>query len=178
VAAFFLVAVTVPRWTVPEPNHDLLVRIQHYGPTPVTAVISVDVEDGAVVASARPAAREQYAPRWVLLLVDPVAQSVREIALGVPLDMAQDATPIRMPVEALRGLSVVAGPVAPDGYRVQPMATDGRGVVGGLFGMGRVGPRVVIAKQGRVVRIDMPQMELDPYGPVTVVGWVASPKSR
>jgi hypothetical protein len=178
VAAFFLVAVTVPRWTVAAPNHDLLVRVQRYGGPPSATALDLQVENGTVVTTVRPVPKDSYPSRWTLLLVDPLAQSVREIPLDVPTDMAADAPPLRRPVAGLAGVTVSADPVAPDGYRLQPPPTRGPGILGGIFGMGRSEPRMVLVKQGRTVRIDVPQAEMDPYGPVHVVGWVIAPKSR
>jgi hypothetical protein len=149
--------------------------VQRYGGPPLTVATEVAVADGAVVVTARPVPKDQYPQRWALVLVDPVAETARDIELGAPTQMASDAEPLRMPVAALEGVRVSADPVAPDGYRLQPPSTGGRGV---LFGMGRPRPRVVLVKQGRVVRIDLPPSDTDPFGPIQVVGWVVSPKSH
>jgi hypothetical protein len=100
---------------------------------------------------------------------------MRAIPVNAPETMEAGAQPIELTVEGLAGLQLSADALAPDGYRLQQTPYGGVGLVGGLFGMGRRRPlRVAIAKNGRTVSIDVPEQDVNPYGPVHLVGWVVS----
>jgi hypothetical protein len=173
VAGFFLLASAVPRWTVALPAHDLLIKVERPWTSPPTVAVDFAVRDGRVVATVRPLGPQGYAQRWTLYLVNPGAGSMRAIPVNVPETMEAGAPPVQVTVDELVGLQVSADAVAPDGYRLQERPYGGGGLVGGLFGMGRRRPlRVALANNGRTVSIDVPEQDVNPYGPVHLVGWV------
>lgn len=172
VAAFFLLASAVPRWTVPAPTYDLLVRVERPWNRPPVVALDFTVRNRRVVVTARPPATPGYAERWALFLVNADAGTMRAIPVNEPETLAAGASPIEVKVQELVGLQVSAEAVAPDGYQLRQQSYGGRGLVGGLFGMGSRRPRVSLAKGGRVVSIDMPEQDVNPYAPVQLVGWI------
>lgn len=172
VVLFFAAANAVPRWTVPDPRYDALVRAR--GPyTSTNRWLSVDfsVRDGQVEASVRvlPATAYIEAPR--LLLIDHTTMGAREIPVNVPADMREGDPARTIVVDALAGRHVVADLTAPDGYRVEARSQRGPGLMGELFGMNRYGMDAALVNKGRVVGINLPA----PYeyqSPVTFVGWI------
>lgn len=172
VAGFFLLASAVPRWTVPPPAHDLLVKVERPWTSPPTVGVDFAVRDGRVVATVRPLGPQGYAQRWTLYRVDPDAGSMRAVQVNAPETMEAGATPLEVTVDSLVGLRVSADAVAPDGYRLQERSLGGGGLVGGLFGMDRRRPRVAVAKNGRTVSLALPEQDVNPYGPVHLVGWI------
>lgn len=172
VAGFFLLASAVPRWTVAPPTYDLLVRVERPWNTPPVVALDFTVRNGRVVVTARPPSTQAYVERWALFLVDPDVGSMRAIPVNAPETMEAGAPPVEVEVRELAGLQVLAEAVAPDGYRLQQPSYGGRGLVGGLFGMGSRRPRVALAKSGRVVSIDAPEQDVNPYAPVQFVGWI------
>jgi hypothetical protein len=174
VAGFFLVASAVPQWTVPAPAHDLLVKVERPWTNRPTVSVDFAVRDGRVVTTVRPWGEAGYSERWTLYLVNPDAGSIRAIPVNAPDKMEAGAPPIEVTVDGLAGLQVSPDAVAPDGYRLQDRSYGGGGLVGGLFGMGRRRPRVAVAKNGRTVSIDVPEQDVNPYGPVRLVGWIVS----
>jgi hypothetical protein len=171
VAGFFLLASAVPRWTVPPPTYDLLIRLEQPWSKPRTVAVDLAVREGKVVATARPVPAQSYEQRWALYLVDPDGGSMRAIPTNAPETMEAGAPPREWVVEGLAGLQVSADAVAPDGYRLQQSAAGGRGLVGGLFGMGRRQTRVALVNRGRVVSIDTPEQNVNPYA-IGLVGWI------
>ena len=173
VAGFFLLASAVPRWTVPPPTHDLLIRVQQVFGKP-KVMLDFAVRDGRVVATVRPLPAQAYFERWSLYLVDVDAGSARPIPVTVPESMEADAQPLELPIDAVAGLQVSSEAVAPDGYRFQERSPGGQGLVGGLFGMGRRRPRITLVNKGRVVSFELPDQDSNPYASAQLVGWIVS----
>ncbi len=172
VAGFFLLASAVPRWTVAPPTYDLLVRVERPWNQPPVVALDFTVRNGRVVVTARPLSTPGYTERWALFLVDVDGGSMRAIPVKAPETMEAGAPPVEVEVQDLVGLQVSADAAAPDGYRLQQQTYGGRGLVGGLFGMGSRRPRVALAKSGRVVSIEAPEQDVNPYAPVQLVGWI------
>jgi hypothetical protein len=181
VALLFMLATAIPRWTVPPPQHDLLLRAERpYATPPPDVSVEFSVTDGRVQAVVRPLARPEnpnlgipYAQRWALLLLDHATMRVREIPLDLPRTLPPDETRT-VAVEALSDRRVVPGDVAPDGYKVTSLnAGGGGGIVGELFGMNRrYSHGIAVGKEGRTVELDLPSPFGDSYGVIFPIGWM------
>jgi len=171
VVLLFLVASAIPRWTVPPPAYDLVLRLG--GQYDAARRISVEyaVRDGRIEALVRPLAANGYPQVPSLVLVDHASMHAREIPVPLPVTMAESDPPRTILVEALAGRRVLAQAVAPDGYEFQLRTRRGPGLVGDLFGMNRYDQSSALVKGGRVVSIVLPAASPYQY-PVHAVGWV------
>jgi hypothetical protein len=171
VVGFFLLSSAIPRWRVPPPAYDLLIRAGEYEQTTQRVSIDLDVRDGAVQATVRAVAPTVYVQRSTLWLFDHKTMKPRRIPIDVP-DLKEGDPPKTFPVAALAGHRVITTPNAPDGYELRtPLDRGGPGIVGDIFGMRRHSPRVAIVNGGRVVSIELPT-PYEYYSPVYFVGWV------
>jgi hypothetical protein len=187
VAALFLAAMAIPTWTVPLPQHDLVMSIERWDSTPAEVFVTFVVRGGrleadlrGVVKPADPAVGVSYPQRWALLLFDHEAMRVRELPLDLPQSLGQGETRT-VPIEALAGRRILPGGDAPDGYRVSSLNTGSRGggIVGDLFGMNRRYRRgVAVSKNGRTVELELPGTHRDSYGAIHTIGWVQDVGSR
>ena len=180
VAALFLLATAIPRWTVPPPQHDLLLRIAKYEPGENRLRLDFVVQDGRLEIVGRPvpgldqSGNVPYVERWALLLLDHRSMQVREIPFKLPQPMA-DGELRTVAIDALAGRRVIAGDTAPDGYKVSSLNAGGGGggIVGDIFGMNRSYRRgVAIAKGGRTVQLELPPPHRDSYESIVTIGWV------
>jgi len=181
VAVLFILATAIPPWTVPAPQHDLVLRMDNYGQPPPEVFVEFAVRDGRLEADVRPVVRPEnpnmgitYPQRWVLLLFDHKAMQVRELPVDLPrtLPPGESRTVV---IDALAGRRVVSGDTAPDGYKVTSLNTGGGGgIVGELFGMNRrYRHGVAIGRDGRTMELDLPAPYRDSYGVIAPVGWTA-----
>jgi hypothetical protein len=189
VAGFFLLATAVPRWTVPLPQHDLVLQVERpYQDNPARVDVASSVDGGRVQATARLAPKDTYTRRWALLRFDHTTLKLKEIPVAVPNDLKTDEARTFV-VEALAGVRVTGEARAPDGYELTTWTSGSGGLVGELFGMGRSRRTPSLVNRGRAVPLDLPSPFEVWYGwPVTVIGWVvgegtasppaASPGSR
>jgi hypothetical protein len=180
VAALFLVAMAIPRWTVALPQHDLVMSIERWDSTPSEVFVTFVVRDGRLEADLRPFAKPAnpaigpvYPQKWALLLFDHQAMEVRELPLDLPKSLAEGETRT-VPIEALAGRRIVPGGDAPDGYKVSSLNTgSGGGIVGEVFGMNRRYRRgVAVAKSGRTVELELPAPHRETYGTIQTIGWI------
>ena len=175
VGAFFFVATTIPRWTVPPPEYDLVLRVTRpYDGTRTGVVVDFAVRDGRVEATVRPPTpTNPYSEPVALLLFDHETMTVREIPLEIPTHMAEGDPPRTIVVEALSSRRVSPQTSAPDGYALQNRSGGRPGIVGDIFGMGGYRPIAVVTNRGRMVELDLPAAYRTPYqSPVYHVGWV------
>lgn len=180
VAGLFILASAVPRWTVPPPSYDLLLKATRpYNHPPATVLVDFNVRNGRVEATLSPPVPNGYAQQWVLLLFDHETMNVEEIPIDLPAAMAQGEPPRTIVVESLSAARVSAQTAAPDGYELQTRSSGSPGIVGDLFGMGRYRQTAALVNQGRVVGLNLPSPYGDPYQPlVSSVGWVLDQGSR
>ena len=172
IAAFFVAASAIPRWTVPAPAHDLVLRAARYDSSPAGVVVDFAVRSGRVEADVRSAPPHSYPQAWMLFLFDHETLEVREVPLELPASLPEGETRTVV-VDALAGRRVSAMTTAPDGYELTASTGGGAGLVGDLFGMGRNRQRVFLARDGRVVSLDLPSPYRNPYiSPVYAVGWI------
>ena len=172
VVAFFLLATAIPRWTVPPPAYDLVLRVgkPYDQPRPEIAV-EFKVDDGRVVASVRPVQKDQYVPSWSLVRFDHQTLNLQEIPVKLPDRLAPDSPPQTIVVDALAGQRILEQAKAPDGYELRTDTNrGGAGLMGDLFGMRGYDQRVVLVNKGRVVTLPLPSGYQ--YAPVTAVGWL------
>jgi hypothetical protein len=172
VVGFFLLATAVPRLRVPPPQFDLLFRANRpYDGRGTAFLLEFDVRDGRVVAVVRHAPEHTYSPRPGLLIFDHRTMEVREVDVDVPPPPGKDAPPVIVPVEALADRKVVAQTRAPDGYEINTRSDGGPGIVGELFGMRRYQTRPALAREGRVIPLELPAAYEPTYG-IEPIGWM------
>jgi hypothetical protein len=172
VVAFFLLATAVPRWTVPPPAYDLLVRV----PRPFDAArrrvaVELNVRDGRIEATARGLPSDAFSQIPVLFLYDHRSGNVREIPIPLPETMVVDETRT-ISVDAAPGRRVVAETRAPDGYSLESRNSNSTGIVGDVFGMHRYNSGMVLLNRGRVIPIVLPPPYDSQYYGMTAVGWI------
>ena len=173
VAGLFILASAVPRWTVPPPSYDLLLKTTRpYSQQPATVLVDFNVREGRVEATLSPIVQNTYGQPWALLLYDHETMNVEEIRIDIPAAMAQGEPPRTIVVDSLAARRVSPQSTAPDGYEFQTRTNGSPGIVGDLFGMGRYRQTAALVNRGRVVAIDLPS-PYDVYqSPVSSVGWI------
>ena len=178
VAALFMLATAIPKWTVPEPQHDLVLKVDDYKQPEV--IVEFVARDGRLEADVRPVVRPDnpnvgvpYNQRWSLLLFDHTTMSIREVPVDLPKTLPPGETRTIV-VDALAGRYVTSETVAPDGYQVTSLSTGGSGgIVGELFGMNRsYRRRIAVGRNGRTIELDLPAPHRDSYGSVVAIGWI------
>jgi hypothetical protein len=179
VAGFFVLANAIPRWTVADPEYDLVLRaVRYYDAPPARLAVDYAVRDGRVEASVRPAAPNAYVQPWSLFLFDHTTMAVREVPVTLPDSLAEGESRTIV-VQALAGRHVSDASTAPDGYQLTTRNGGGGGLVGDIFGMGRYRQRVGLEKGGRVIPIEMPApFETSYASTIVTVGWIVDPNSR
>jgi hypothetical protein len=176
VVAFFLAASAIPRWTVPPPQYDLLVKAGHYAnPQPSMHVDFVVTDDG-VQAQLRAVAASAYPQHTRLFLADHATGQLREVPVRLPDGLKADDLPRDLMVESLAGRRVLTSAEAPDGYRFDTRTRRGPGLLGDLFGMRRYDAGLVLVHRGRVVPLSPPAGH-EYLSPVTPLGWIV-PEGR
>ena len=178
VVALFLAATAIPRWRIPPPAYDVVLRV----PGPFDQArprVAVDfaVRNGRVEATVRPIPATGYPQLASLFLVDHATGDVQRLAVDVPQDMGENDPPRTFPIEALAGRRVLDQTRAPDGYELQTRTHGSPGIVGDLFGMHRYDARAALVKDGRVVPIALPP----PYeyqASVSAVCWLNPREAR
>jgi hypothetical protein len=177
VVGFFMLSSAIPRWTVPPPAYDLVLRaVDLYNQTPARAAVDFDVRDGKVEATVRPVAANAWGQRSKLFLFDHATMSVREIPLQLPDDLdnlTEGDPPRRIVVDALVGRQVVQQAIAPDGYQLESPSGRGPGIVGDIFGMHRYESQASLVNKGRLIPIVLPPPFQNNYGSFPyAVGWL------
>jgi hypothetical protein len=175
VVGFFLISTAIPRWTVPPPAYDVLLRADTYDRTPARVIVDFVVRDGQVFATARAAGEHAYPARTVLWLFDHTTLRVREIPLEVP-EIAPGDPPRTFAVAALERVRVQTQPTAPDGYELRSQSHGSPGLIGDLFGMRRYRGTVSLANNGRVIPIALPPPH--EHETPSLVGWVVEGGGR
>ena len=173
VVGLFLLSTAIPRWTVPPPEYDLLLRANGpYNRTPQRVAVDFSVRNGQVVATVRTTPENTYPPPATLFLFDHRTSQTRTIPFEIP-NVTESTSPMTVPVEALHGWTILDQPVAPDGYTFDSRTQRGPGIVGELFGMNRYDTQASITKDGRVVPIRTTSTSGDLSG-LSVLGWVTN----
>jgi hypothetical protein len=175
VIAFFLVATAIPRWTVPPPAYDLVLRVaKPYEQRPQVSV-EFKVDDGRIVAFVRPVQKDQYVQSWSLVRFDHQTSNLQEIPVKLPDSLAPDSPPQTIVVDGFATKRVLEQTKAPDGYELRTDTNrGGAGLMGDLFGMRGYDQRVVLVNRGRVITLPLPSGYQ--YAPVNAVGWLTDPQ--
>jgi hypothetical protein len=178
VVVFFILSTAIPRWTVPPPAYDLVLRMDGaYDPAAQKVLVSYQVRDGRVEAVVRPAPPNSYQAASPLFLFDHTTMNVREIPVDLPAEVSENDPPQTIVVRALSGRRVVADAKAPDGYAFEHRSRSGPGVVSEVFGMNRYDTTAALVNKGRVVPIELPVRFRFPSS-AYAVGWVLEETSR
>ncbi len=172
VVAFFLAASAIPRFIVPPPAYDLLVRTDDLSQANPRIHAEFNVRGEKVEATFRVAPANTYQLRSVLFLFDHTTLTVREVPIELPDNFVEGDPPRTIVIEALAGREALAPPIAPDGYRVEERGQRGPGLIGDLFGMGRYDSSASLVNRGRVIRIALPAPFQENYSRVYTVGWL------
>jgi hypothetical protein len=173
VVGFFLVATVIPRWVVPPPAHDLLLRSNRiYDGSRISISVEFQVRDGRVEATVRPMSPNTYSSLPALWLFDHKTMTIRQVPLDLPDRMSEGEAPRTIVVEALAGRRVLAQSQAPDGYEIKTRRSNGgSGLIGEIFGMRRYDTGVSLVCRGRVIRVPVPP-PVEYQTPMYAVGWV------
>jgi hypothetical protein len=173
VVAFFLLSTALPRWMVPPPTYDLLIRATDtYNQTNPRLMVDFDVRGGKAMVTFQALPANGFGLRAKLYLWDHATMSAREIPVEVP-DNLVEGDPRTVVVTTLAGREVLAEPKAPDGYQLQSRSQSGPGLVGELFGMNRYDSQGVLVNKGRVIPLELPAPFQSAYAsPVSAVGWL------
>lgn len=174
VIAFFLVATAIPRWLVPPPAYDLVVRVgKPYDGTRMTVATQFRVRDGQLEAVVKPLGKDVYEANWALFVFDHTTLNLTQVPVRIPDTLPADSPPQTVTVDALAGRRILEQTVAPDGYQLRSdAARGGPGIVGDLFGMRSYDRNAALINKGRVVPIPLPST-YQYLSPVTAIGWIA-----
>jgi hypothetical protein len=178
VAGFFILATAVPRWTVADPEYDLVLRVaRSYDAAPAKVAVEFSVRNGQVQATVQRAPANGYTQPWSLFLFEHETMSVREIPLDLPTDLGEGESRT-LTVDALASRRIDTAVAAPDGYELMMHSSGGGGLVGDIFGMGRYRQTLALVNQGRVVPIVLPTAYQTYSSPAYPLGWVMNDVRR
>jgi hypothetical protein len=175
VGAFFVVASAIPRFTVPGPAFDLVLRAgRPYDSVPSQVAVDFSVRDGQVLATVRAIPKEQgYVQRFGLLYLDHTTLAAREIPLDLPASLEPGEESRTVVIDGLSKVRVSAQTTAPDGYKLEHSTSGSPGIVGDLFGIGRYRYSAALVNRGRIIRIELPSPYQEPYQSTPfAIGWV------
>ena len=134
VAALFVLATAIPTWTVPLPQHDLVLRIDHYQSPPPDVFVEFAVRDGRLEADVRPVVtpgESEYGHHLSATTGRCCCSTTRRGSCAKSrcrsaARRCRRARSRTVVVEALAGRRMVAGDTAPDGYQVASLNTRRR----------------------------------------------------
>jgi hypothetical protein len=173
VVVFFLVATAIPRWTVPPPAYDLVLRVGKPYEQPPQVSVEFKVTEGQLQAIVRPLQKDRYAQAWALYRFDHRSLNLQEIPVRIPDSLPADSPPQTIVVDALAGRRLIEQAKAPDGYELRTDANrGGAGLMGDLFGMHGYDQSVVLVNRGRVVTLPLPS-GYQYLSPVSAIAWLA-----
>jgi hypothetical protein len=173
VVAFFLLSTALPRWTVPPPAYDLVLRADGgFDGVRTTVAVDFTVREGRIEAIARYLPAESYRQPVDLFLFDHDTMAVTRIPVDVPDRLEESDSPRTITIDALAGRRVIAEDRAPDGYHLENRSDRGPGLVGEVFGMRRYGSNVVLVNGSRVVTIGFPSDRFVYPSSVRAIGWL------
>jgi hypothetical protein len=175
VGVFFVVASAIPRFTVPGPAFDLVLRAgRPYDSVPSKVSVDFSVRDGQVEATVRAIPKDQgYMQRWGLLYLDHHTMAMREIPLDLPTSLEPGEESRTVVIDGLSNVRVSAQTTAPDGYKLEHNTSGSPGIVGDLFGIGRYRQSAALVNRGRIIRIELPSPYQEPYQSMPfAIGWV------
>ena len=110
IVGLFLLTTAIPRWTVPPPAYDLLLRTSEYEQPNSAVFVDFVVRGERLHASIRRVDPNSYAPLAKLWLFDHATMNAREITLDLPRELAPGESTRMVPIDALAGRRVVSEP--------------------------------------------------------------------
>jgi hypothetical protein len=176
IVGLFLLVTAIPRWTVPPPAYDLVLRTSEYDQAASKLIVDFVVQNERLHVIVRAADSNSYAPRAKLWLFDHATLNAREIAYDLPRDLAPGESSRTVPIDALAARRVVTGPRAPDGYELQSRPYRSTGLFADLFGMGRYGESVSLVNRGRIIPVQTSAPHS--YQSPLFVGWLIDEATR
>ena len=178
VAAFFLLATAIPRWTVPPPAFDFVLRAHRpWDDRRQNISVEIGLRNGRVEATVRRTRKGEYEEQWRLFVFEHATGTVREIPIEIPEDLEKEE-PRTFAIPELAGRQVTSDSKAPDGYELSLRTSGGGGIVGELFGMGRYDTAAALVNRGRVVPLRLPPPYERVYGQPVAVGWIVDAPTR
>jgi hypothetical protein len=177
VAGLFILATAVPRWTVADPQYDLVLRARSYDVAQAKVVVDFNVRNGQVEAVVHPAPANGYTQPWSLFLFEHETKTVREIPVDLPTSLGEGESRTIV-VDAVADRHLNTAVTAPDGYELMMHSSGGGGLVGDIFGMGRYRQTLALVNQGRVVPIVLPTAYQTYGSPAYALGWVMNDMRR
>lgn len=176
IVGLFLLVTAIPRWTVPPPAYDLVLRTSEYDQAAPKMIVDFVVHNERLQVMVHAADSNSYAPRAKLWLFDHATLTAREIAYDRPRDLAPGESSRIVPIDALATRRVVTEPRAPDGYELQTRPYRNTGLFGDLFGMGRYGESVSLVNRGRIIPVQTSTPHS--YQSPLFVGWLIDEATR
>jgi hypothetical protein len=178
VVGFFLLSTAIPRWSVPPPAYDLLVRtVKPYDVSRPRVAVDLAVRDGRVEVSAKALPPDGYSQSPVLFLVDHRTMNVKEVPYTAPEPGAPGDAPRTAVLDVVPGRRVISDARAPDGYALETRSHHGPGILGDIFGMNRYDVGLALVNRGRVIPLALPQPYEASYS-AYLVGWVIDEERR
>lgn len=175
VVGFFLLVTAIPRWVVPPPAYDLLLRASSFDQAGPRATVELSIHEDRLLATVRPLSANAAPQRTTLWLFDHRTLNVRQVPLEIPEPAAGE--PARtVVVDAVAGRRVLVQSKAPDGYELVTRGHGSPGIVGDVFGMRRYDQALSLVNRGRVIPIEMPSSH--EYWSPGFVGWLLEEGAR
>ena len=171
VVGVFLLLTAIPKWTVPPPQYDLLLKTTEYERVQASFSVDLFLRDEALHVTLR-ADKGTGHSRVRLWRFDHATLNAREVQLNLPAQAPAGDQPQTFVVESLRGQRIVTDARAPDGYQLRERDAQGPGVVGEIFGMRRYGQSGALVNRGRVIPIEIPGA--NHYEAPAFIGWVVN----
>jgi hypothetical protein len=171
IVVLFALASVLPHLYAAPPAYDLL--IMHQGRVLATEFpvrIELAVQDERLSATVVKAKRSAYGNNPRIYRYDHESGQIREIDIPIPDKIGELPEGTEIPVPELAGLRLSNSLGAPDGYEFRGYRRGG-GLMTELFGGSRYRHDVAIAKDGAVVRLNIPNSD-EWYGGARFLAWV------
>ncbi|MFN0009788.1 MAG: hypothetical protein ACKVXR_17985 [Planctomycetota bacterium] len=173
VVVVFVLARTLPRLWVADPLYDLVYAVRPgYAATPRTVDADVSVVDGRLRVRWMKTENAIYQGPLQLFRLNPASESVVEIPLLEPDDLADAPGTRDSFLEGFGSFRVDSSPRSPDGYEFDGSAGGGSGLLSELFVNRHRRAHSVIRKSGRVIVLPRTDDSMYGYSTVQFVGWL------
>jgi len=178
IACLFLVASTLPRIFVADPQYDLLISIDSHTLPHRPYRVAYSVKNDQLVAHLLTEGIEHYYYSGQLYRLNTKTGRIAHLdspsmeSLAAQFN-AQSDVPIQQQIALpsdLEALTLIPGDTAPDGYEFRHGYRRGPGLVGDIFGMSHRRSNMLIEKKGRIVSFN--DESHGAYHNVAILGWV------